>query len=268
MNEYSAAEWILSFIITWTVGLFPPLLIRFVFLKRPIGKNPAIGICGLFLFLNILLFTALGSESKTHAGLLLFAYISYWILRKEKKLILTPVKVTESMPNEQVQGEKPKSGSISPTKSSFATIGKISGVIVLLVVMAFAGEIGKMVGKSTVNKYETGKKDATVNSILLKTSKELNAQLPIMVDEETRLDVTMVMGKQLYYKYTLVNLKAEDIDKTLLISNLEPALKNNLCKNDQIKFLLENGVEYKYLYSDKLGNLIGTIEIDSTKCKL
>ena len=46
-----------------------------------------------------------------------------------------------------------------------------------------------------------------------------------MVDEETRLDVTMVMGKQLYYKYTLVNLKAEDIDKTLLISNLEPALK-------------------------------------------
>ncbi|MBI4686905.1 MAG: hypothetical protein HY756_03875 [Nitrospirae bacterium] len=220
MNEYSTAEWILSFIITWTIGLLPPLLIRFVFLKRPIGKNPAIGICGLFLFLNILLFTVLGSESKTHAVQLLIAYISYWILRKEKKASPTPATVTETVTNEQVQEEQLKNEPILPAKSSFATLGKISAFIVLLVVMAFAGEIGKMVGKSTVNKYETGKKDSTINSILLETSKELNAQLPMMVDEETRLDVTMVMGKQLNYKYTLVNLKVEDIDKKLFRSNL------------------------------------------------
>ena len=269
MNEYSAAEWIFSFILTWSVGLLPPLLIRFAFLRRPIGKNPAIGICGLFLFLNILLFTVLGSESKTHAVQLLIAYISYWILRKKKKPTTTPSgKETEPMPTSEVQREENTNEPISPTKSSFSALSKIAAVIVLLVVMAFAGEIGKMMGKSTVNKYDAGKKDAEINALLIKTSKGLNAQLPMMVDEETRLDVTMVLGKQLNYKYTFVNLKAEDIDNSLLQSNMEPLLKNNLCSNDSMKLLLKNGVSYNYLYSGKNGNLIGTITIDAAKCTL
>ena len=74
-----------SIIVTWTIGLIPPLLIRYVFLRRPMAKKPAIGIAALFWFLNIMIFMAMGSESKTHAVLLLIAYVSYRILRREKK---------------------------------------------------------------------------------------------------------------------------------------------------------------------------------------
>ena len=75
---------ILSLVLTWGIGLTPPLLIRYVFLKKPMGKKGALAVCGLFFFLNIIVFSILGSESKTHTALILVAFISYWILKKNR----------------------------------------------------------------------------------------------------------------------------------------------------------------------------------------
>lgn len=85
MEDFTATTLILSLAITWTIGLTPPLLIRYAFLRRAMAKKPAIGISALFWFLNIILFIAMGSKSKTHAALLLIAYVSYWILRRGDK---------------------------------------------------------------------------------------------------------------------------------------------------------------------------------------
>lgn len=82
MEKMDAATLILSFVITWSIGLLPPLLIRYVFLKRPIAKWPAIGTCALFWVLNIIIFTFMGSQSKTHFALTLIAFVSYWLLRR------------------------------------------------------------------------------------------------------------------------------------------------------------------------------------------
>lgn len=72
----------LSAILTWGVGLAPPLLLRFAFIKYPLSKPPAL-ITVIFLWVfNFGLFTALGRESKTHGALLLVAWASYAILRK------------------------------------------------------------------------------------------------------------------------------------------------------------------------------------------
>lgn len=90
MYELSAATLLLSLLLTWSIGLLPPVLIRFLFLRRPIGKWPAIGICTFFWFFNVILFSALGSESKTHAALILVALASYWILRRERKSVAAP----------------------------------------------------------------------------------------------------------------------------------------------------------------------------------
>lgn len=81
----------LSFLFTWGVGLAPPLLIRFAFMRRPIGKGWAIGIVALFWVFNIVLFTALGSQGKSHGALTLVAFASYAILRKGAKKQAVPV---------------------------------------------------------------------------------------------------------------------------------------------------------------------------------
>ena len=73
---------ILSFIITWVIGLVPPLLIRYVIIRKPITKTPAVIVAGIFLIINLSIFIALGS--KAHVVLILIAYVSYRILRKVK----------------------------------------------------------------------------------------------------------------------------------------------------------------------------------------
>ena len=76
---------IISIILTWSIGLSVPLLIRYVFLRRPINKIPAIVIVVILLFLQLALWTSLGSVNKSHIVLVLIAYISYGILRKRNK---------------------------------------------------------------------------------------------------------------------------------------------------------------------------------------
>ena len=85
MYEFDLVTFVFSFVLTWIIGLTPPLVIRYVLLKKPIEKGPAIGICAFFWFVNIILFSALGSKSKTHTALTLVAFVSYKLLRKKGK---------------------------------------------------------------------------------------------------------------------------------------------------------------------------------------
>ena len=92
MSQVYGDSWVLtlalSALLTWGIGLTPPLLIRFLFARTPIGKGWAIGTAAIFWFINIILFTALGSTSKTHGVLFLVACASYAILRKGHKKVV------------------------------------------------------------------------------------------------------------------------------------------------------------------------------------
>jgi len=70
-----------SFLFTWVIGLTPPCLIRFVFLKRPVSKIAAVVTSGLFIVINLVVFILLGSQSKSHMALFFVAWVSYGILR-------------------------------------------------------------------------------------------------------------------------------------------------------------------------------------------
>ena len=78
-------SFIISIIITWSIGLSVPVLIRYVFLRRPINKIPAIVIVVILYFIQLFSYIVLGSKSRTHLVLFLIAYVSYYILRKRKK---------------------------------------------------------------------------------------------------------------------------------------------------------------------------------------
>jgi ribosomal protein L40E len=71
----------LSFLITWGIGLLPILIIRFLIVRRPIGKFPAGFTCLVFLIFNVMLFEALGSQTKAHGALMLVSFVSFYILR-------------------------------------------------------------------------------------------------------------------------------------------------------------------------------------------
>lgn len=93
-GEHWVLTLILSAILTWGIGLVPPLLVRFAFMRKPMPKAGAIAFVVVFWFINIVIFTALGSQSKTHSALLFVAIASYYILRRGVK----KQKVAESPP--------------------------------------------------------------------------------------------------------------------------------------------------------------------------
>ncbi len=148
------------------------------------------------------------------------------------------------------------------------TLGTVAGIIGLLIVIAFAGSIGKIIGKSTVKNYEQGKADGAIEEILIETTKKINSQLPIMVDQETRLDMTICYGKQMHYKYTMVNCAENELDKEAFQNEMATVLVKNQCNNENMVKMLKMGITYYYNYFDKDGILIATIKISKKNCGL
>lgn len=81
MNQ-DTFDFVFSILLTWGWGLTVPLILRYGVLKRPLDKTISFFIvCALWL-LNIFIFTALGSTSRTHGALYLVAAVSFWILTR------------------------------------------------------------------------------------------------------------------------------------------------------------------------------------------
>lgn len=149
------------------------------------------------------------------------------------------------------------------------TFGKVMAVIGVLLVIVFAKGIGKMVGKSTVDSYNQGKIESAVEQALLETSKQINAQLPMMIDKKTRLDATVCAGKHLNFKYTLINISENDIiDKKAFVNEAKSMLVKNQCGNEKMVKMLKMGVQYDYMYQDRDGILLGTINVSKSDCGL
>lgn len=123
---------LISLIITWGIGLMPPLLIRFVLLKRPMGKGPAVGTCALFLIVNLMIFIALGSESKSHGAVALIAIASYYILRKSAAEPKPEEKSTEAeVTDTAISSQKSVVGVAKDSGNSFKTPLIVLGLLVI-----------------------------------------------------------------------------------------------------------------------------------------
>ena len=100
----------ISFILTLVIGLCPPLLIRFIILKRPLNSVLlGVGIVVFLWFLNVVVFNAMGSTSKTHAVYIFMGLVSFTIL------IIGPLKSTTK--NEKSKTKERKSENFQQKKT-------------------------------------------------------------------------------------------------------------------------------------------------------
>lgn len=71
---------IANVILTWSIGLAIPLIIRYAIYRKPLSKTNAIIINVVNFIITFSIFIALGSKSKTHMVLYIMALCSYGIL--------------------------------------------------------------------------------------------------------------------------------------------------------------------------------------------
>ena len=117
-------------------------------------------------------------------------------------------------------------------------------------------------GNSAVSKAE----QSAYENILIENSKKLNKNLPVMVDADTRLDATLVIGMQFHFKYTMINAAVKDIDVVVFRKKMEENLIRTQRADKGAVTLLKAGVEYVYNYGDKNGDLIASIRLNKKIC--
>jgi hypothetical protein len=97
-------------------------------------------------------------------------------------------------------------------------------------------------------------------------AEEANAQLPAMVDEETRLDSVEFQGGMVFYNHSLVNLNAGDIDRQHFKNAMETLISEAACLQSPQKDMIANDYPVVYAYHDASGTRFATITVDQEIC--
>ena len=100
-----------------------------------------------------------------------------------------------------------------------------------------------------------------------KAANQCNQRLPMMVDQDTRLDkATVGPGPRAVYHYTFPKYTSRDIDANWLQTNLRPEVMRKVCASADMKKSLQYGGIYVYAYSGSDGVEITRFEIDRNDC--
>jgi hypothetical protein len=97
---------------------------------------------------------------------------------------------------------------------------------------------------------------------------EYNKKCPQMIDSETRLDGIEIRDNSvIVYKYTLVNLLAENVDTLEFRRALWPGILSIIKTNPAMQQLRERQTRFEYYYQDKQNHFIYSFKISPTDYK-
>jgi hypothetical protein len=167
-------------------------------------------------------------------------------------------------------------------KKLLKALGSVAGLIFILAVASVSQSVGKDVTKAILSPSEpqntsasgSGQKVAIIWSknpsvnfeLLRRAANEMNKQMPMMIDANTRIDRVMAFpGPKFVYYDTLVNDTAASIgaaDIAAAREKVTPLLKNGICSGEYIK----GGVTVVCHYSGNDGGFIMEIEITPSDC--
>jgi hypothetical protein len=135
-----------------------------------------------------------------------------------------------------------------------------------IIIVAIAATIGSIVGGYIIDGIK-GKRN-NLDKILVEAANELNKNLPIMMDSETRLDSTMALpGKEYVYSISLINYTIDEINIEEFEKKIKPNLINNARTNSNMEIFRNNNVTLIYVYRDKNMNEIVTVKVTSKDYK-
>ena len=105
--------------------------------------------------------------------------------------------------------------------------------------------------------------------LMEEVAEEINKELPIFLDNETKLDRVDGFENRLRYNYTLVNISRADLvaSGVDLQAELAAGLIDGVCDSAEMEMYVKNGATIEYVYFDQEGALIEEIVIDTpTDC--
>ncbi len=136
------------------------------------------------------------------------------------------------------------------------TLSRIAGVVF--------GVIGAVIGLAVVNPSWHIGGGTSVEKALADGVNRYNAMLPMMVDNETRLEtVEPRAAKTVVYHYTLVKrTKASLVNFSAIVKMMRPRIINMIKTTEATKAMMDLGVTFVADYYDRNGVFVGEIKIE------
>ena len=132
--------------------------------------------------------------------------------------------------------------------------------------VAIAALIWTQAGKATKERGTSATTLALADSALDQAATQINADLPLMVDPETRWDTATSVNGALHYSFTMVNYSAREVNATLLETHLRPILAKRFCDSEKMKPLFEHGVNRIINYKGNDGVNVATVTVTPDDC--
>jgi hypothetical protein len=134
-----------------------------------------------------------------------------------------------------------------------------------LILWSISGQIGKFVGKSAVERYQSGQTEGAVEQAIEQAAIEIRKQLPMKVDKITTLQNVISAGNTLQYHY-IMDVDVKTLDKNVFKINMRKSLLHNICNQKDMVFTMNLGGNYLYLYKDKNGLYIDDFKFRKNSC--
>lgn len=95
----------------------------------------------------------------------------------------------------------------------------------------------------------------------------INAQAPIKIDDQTRLNKAIAgPGDLMTYYYSLTKVAIADVEPTTVLKDIKPKVLKSLCSNPDMQPVLQAGARLVYVYSDMAGKEVGRINVTAADC--
>ncbi len=118
------------------------------------------------------------------------------------------------------------------------------------------------------NKDMIANDNEQARQIISETIRDLNRELPEMVDGETRMDYALLIDNEVNYAYTFVNISYHDLDPTFLSYSMKNDLIQFICNSSDMKMFRDYNYNFRYSYYDKNNTFIEDVFIDIIRdCK-
>lgn len=133
----------------------------------------------------------------------------------------------------------------------------------IIVIGIFVG-LGTVGGKFAYNYFTTGSiADQTkIERSLMQVANEMNQNLPLVLDQHTRLDTTIASaGRKFVYQYTMLNIDPSALDREQFIQTMRPRLINQYETKEDMKTFRDMNVELTYSYLSEAGDELVAITI-------
>ena len=151
----------------------------------------------------------------------------------------------------------------------FKKIAAVIGFVVIIGAWAAGGSAGRDFARYLFRSSDQNEEEiyTQVQKGLHLAAAQINRNVPLMVDDETRLDSAVASSDKLTYYYTFPNYSSRDVSYEVVKERVLPNITRTVCGDEDMIWTMKYGIQYVYVYRGNDRRDIASFQIAAADCR-